>query len=425
MNTLEHKHNLQASPADPTNAYRGKVHFAWLELTEKCNLACAHCYVSSSPAKPLHAKMQSADWIKVMTELKAKGCDSIQFIGGEPFIHPALPTFLEKAHQLGFGRVEVFSNLTHHAKIDWADLKAKGVRLATSFYSRNSTVHASIVRNDRAFNLLLFNLLEALRYSVPLRIEITDLGLPNQDIAGTLNFLHHLGISRANVKVNRLQSNGRARSIGVPEGALKDDLCGQCWKGKLCFTNTGTVFPCIMARSYPVGNALQDGGLSALLGSHTLDETRSSLAKAFGNQGHGSEAQFSACGPQSDACGPDNCGPNDAACGPDNCGPNDAACGPDNCGPSDADVGCGPDNCGPNDAACGPDNCGPNDAACGPDNCGPNDAACGPDNNDHCGPALDPSCGPSSPLPCGPSFGGGGGNCGPGAIDPGPPGLGE
>ncbi|MGW9044685.1 radical SAM protein [Streptomyces lydicus] len=85
--------------------------FAWLEITGFCNLACRHCYAGSSP-QGTHGTMTPADWQRVIDELAALGVRDVQFIGGEPTLHPDLPHFIHHARGRGM-RVEVFSNLTH------------------------------------------------------------------------------------------------------------------------------------------------------------------------------------------------------------------------------------------------------------------------------------------------------------------------
>jgi len=42
--------------------------FLWLEITEKCNLACSHCYAESGPLGDLYGKMSYANWCRVIDE---------------------------------------------------------------------------------------------------------------------------------------------------------------------------------------------------------------------------------------------------------------------------------------------------------------------------------------------------------------------
>src|SRR5687767_1018146 len=84
------------------------LNFLWLEITRRCNLTCAHCYVDSGPGLPLTEGMQFDDWCRVMDEARAEGCRRVQFIGGEPTLHPDLPALLGHAARAGFSQCEVF-----------------------------------------------------------------------------------------------------------------------------------------------------------------------------------------------------------------------------------------------------------------------------------------------------------------------------
>src|SRR5271168_2797785 len=93
----------------PTDLMSG-LHFMWIELTEKCNLECVHCYVSSSPHLPLIGAVQPKQRLSLIEEGRALGCGKIQFIGGEATIYPALPELIGHANNLGFKFIEVFTN---------------------------------------------------------------------------------------------------------------------------------------------------------------------------------------------------------------------------------------------------------------------------------------------------------------------------
>ena len=87
-----------------------QVDFAWLEITGKCQEACDHCYAESSP-EGTHGTMETADWMRAIDELSERGTRMVQFIGGEPTLHPDLTDLI--GHALGKNmQVEVYSNLS-------------------------------------------------------------------------------------------------------------------------------------------------------------------------------------------------------------------------------------------------------------------------------------------------------------------------
>lgn len=119
--------------------------FVWLEVTGKCQLQCTHCYAESGPSGT-HGKMGTADWIRVIDQAADLDVTAVQFIGGEPTLHPDLVTLGVHALDRGL-QVEVFSNLVHVRPALWDLFSAPGVSLATSYYSDDPIQHEAITRS--------------------------------------------------------------------------------------------------------------------------------------------------------------------------------------------------------------------------------------------------------------------------------------
>jgi radical SAM protein with 4Fe4S-binding SPASM domain len=77
----------------------------------------------------------------------------------------------------------------------------------------------------------------------------------------------YIGVDRMR-KVGRADNNG---SYQDPEAQMQE-LCGACHNGNLCVTATGTCYPCIMARSWPVGDIRN--GLSGVVHGEALSTFR-------------------------------------------------------------------------------------------------------------------------------------------------------
>src|SRR6516165_7403770 len=93
-------------------AVRNDLSFLWLEITAKCNLFCTHCYADSGPQGELYGDMTYSDWTRVLNEAAELGCRSVQFIGGEPTMHPRLEDLVDQANHRGFEFIEVYTNVT-------------------------------------------------------------------------------------------------------------------------------------------------------------------------------------------------------------------------------------------------------------------------------------------------------------------------
>lgn len=146
--------------------------------------------------------MQLSDWLRVITQLAEAGIEMVQFIGGEPTLHPNLPQLID--HALGHDlQVEVFSNLVYIRNSLWEYLERPGVCMATSYYSDVAAEHESITGRRGTHRRTKTNIAEVLKRSIPLRVgiigvqdgqryeearaELMNLGIPEDDIVEILN----------------------------------------------------------------------------------------------------------------------------------------------------------------------------------------------------------------------------------------------
>lgn len=242
------------------------LRFAWLEITGKCQLSCTHCYAESGPLGDEGA-MRTPDWVRVVDDVAGLGARGVQFIGGEPTLHPDLPEFVDRA--LGAGlEVEVFSNLVHVAPRLRETFTRPGVRLATSYYSDRASQHESITGRRGSYARTRANIAEALDRDIPLRVGVIDFGLEQRSSAARVE-LQALGVR--DVSFDRLRQIGRGgrrvdRATGSPG---RDQLCGRCGHGAVAISSSGEVWPCVFARWISLGNIL-DTGLAEILAGETL-----------------------------------------------------------------------------------------------------------------------------------------------------------
>lgn len=245
--------------------------FAWLEITGKCQLSCTHCYADSGP-NGTHGQMTASDWQRVIEQLAALGVGMVQFIGGEPTLHPALPTLIDDALVFGV-QVEVFSNLVHVPPTLWPVLSQPGVGLATSYYSDDPAEHAAITarpthRRTRA------NIAEAVRRGIPIRAGIVDV-IDGQRTTAAEAELAALGVR--DIGMDRVRGIGRGtREQSVEPG----ELCGRCTSAVIAIGPDGAVWPCVFSRWLPMGN-VREQSLATVLNSPKAAQVQSDLNDAF------------------------------------------------------------------------------------------------------------------------------------------------
>lgn len=295
------------------------THFMWLEITSNCQLECSHCYAESGPGRG-HGAVSVAQWLRVLDEAASAGVQQVQFIGGEPTSHPALPRLVNHALEVGL-RVEVFSNLVAVREPVWRALANPGVVVATSYYSAGADTHDRITRRAGSFGRTRANIVEAIQRGIALRVGLIRFSA-DQDIEAAIDELVEIGVSPDAIRVD--DQRGVGRGSDSAGRTTEDELCGNCASGVLAVMPDGSVRPCVFSRAeqFNVGNIVTDS-LASVLNGEQLQRMRDDLTSVFvqrGLVGVDHEGRVRACGP---ACSPScvpvgNCNPvvNPGPCNP-------------------------------------------------------------------------------------------------------------
>ncbi|WP_460363482.1 radical SAM protein [Actinocorallia lasiicapitis] len=280
-----------------------------LEITTKCQASCLHCYNNSGPTQS-HGDMTADDWETVIGQAPEAGFRSVQFIGGEPLLNPALPRLIGHALDCGLS-VEVYSNLVAVSRSMWDVLAQKGVSLATSYYSDDPAQHKAITQQDGHANITA-NIGRAVEAGISIRVGIITV-LDGQRIPEAKALLADLGVT--NVSVDRKRALGRAEQ---PDVDRTGELCGNCGITVAAVLPDGRVGGCPMSRHLAAGDVRADG-LGALL--EVFAPHRALIRKTM-------DACNPPCPPWSlcDPGGDGSCEPA-TACDPSVCGPDGNADG--------------------------------------------------------------------------------------------------
>jgi MoaA/NifB/PqqE/SkfB family radical SAM enzyme len=242
-----------------------KVQRIWAELTGNCQLECIHCYADSGPSGS-HGKMTAKHWMDVVDDAKNLGASMVQFIGGEPTMHPQFPAILRHAVHTDI-EIEVYTNLVHVTDEVWELLTAPKVSLAFSYYSKDAVQHNAVtMRNSHAATRR--NAAKAVALRIPIRAGVIDAGAGQVD--GAKADLLDLGITR--IGVDRIRAVGRGGGNDVSE------LCGRCGQGVAAVSPNGEVWPCVFSRWMPVGSVLTSS-LAEILASRAMADAVASIPK--------------------------------------------------------------------------------------------------------------------------------------------------
>jgi len=122
-----------------------EIDFAWIEVTNMCNLKCGHCY--DEALCDTGKIMNLSDFKYIIDELTAFGVKKIQIIGGEPFLlGDAIIAYLQ--YCIGkFDYIEIFTNGTLIDDQQIAFIKENNIKISLSIYSYDENQHNRVTKN--------------------------------------------------------------------------------------------------------------------------------------------------------------------------------------------------------------------------------------------------------------------------------------
>ncbi|MEW2267239.1 radical SAM/SPASM domain-containing protein [Streptomyces sp. NPDC047853] len=252
---------MTISPQSPTHT--AVPEFLELEITARCQLTCPSlCYAKAGPTEG-HGSMTTDDWKLLISEAASIGVKKVQFIGGEPTMHPDFEALMHRALALGLD-VQVYSNLYRVKLEHWVLFAHPKVSLATSYYSDLAEEHERVTGHRGSHAATRANIVQAVHRHIALQVGIVKV-FDGQRTAQARHELLALGVRTVNI--DRVRSVGRGE-VHVPSTA---DLCGRCDKGRAAVMPDGTVTPCVLGRFLGTGNAKTDGLANVFSGQPWAD----------------------------------------------------------------------------------------------------------------------------------------------------------
>lgn len=258
---------------------RPRLNYVWLELTNRCNCQCLHCYgaFGMPTCKQINEELSYEEWISVINTVYEKGCRSIQFIGGEPLLFPRFIELLAYASQIGMKRIDVFTN-GYLMSEEIADaLQKAGASVRVSLYGYNAESHDRITQHPGSFDKLECALDMLKKRGIPISIAIVLMRENQKDLPKIKQYLEMNGLKYQGFDTVRTVKHSPQASHAVTDTELieKRMICtprfktsayhfsvnhqwNSCWYGKLSITAKGDIIPCIFARDLICGNVRTD-----------------------------------------------------------------------------------------------------------------------------------------------------------------------
>jgi len=269
----------------------------FIELTDRCNERCIHCYADSAPERS--ARLSRQEIRRVLEQALSLGKPGVQFTGGDPLLHPELCFAAQTARDLGYQQLEIYTNGLALSGALLEQLIPYEPSFAFSVYSHDAAVHDAITQTPGSLGRTLKAMRRVQAAGLPIRVGMILMAGNRGMEDATFAFLQEeLGLDADQFGIDVVRSTGRGEFTGgaQPEasslqqfrhrsdapqdeataaGEQEETDSGR--RGKLCVSSSGDVFPCIFSRRSRLGN-IRRQSLNDILAS--LDRRPLSAASA-------------------------------------------------------------------------------------------------------------------------------------------------
>jgi MoaA/NifB/PqqE/SkfB family radical SAM enzyme len=227
-----------------TDAHRSlDTSLIWLEITNKCNLKCLHCY-SNATESGFEARMTRTDWANCLKDFAAAGGKNVQFTGGEPTLNDDLPSLISVAESYMFDSIEVYTNGTCLDDNLLHFFHEHGVCLAFSIYGHNPFSHDYITQTPGSFEKTVKAIIKAQKLGIQLRVGVIIVDDSLQHIQKIKQFLDVLNVKSVCIDFVRKVGRGCNLASGCYLECQRE--CQHIIKQ--CVSANGDIFPCVFQR---------------------------------------------------------------------------------------------------------------------------------------------------------------------------------
>jgi radical SAM protein with 4Fe4S-binding SPASM domain len=264
--------------------YERKISFVWIELTNRCNMRCIHCYNEKDETPKQDLDFES--FKHIVDEIVGIGVKDVQLIGGEPFlinsnvifqmmdyISPSVDTF------------EVFLNGTANTKEHLEEMKKRypNLHIATSLHSFIEKEHEKITTVKGSYNKTLSTIRHIKQLDIPYRyvgalignIEIgneMDFGKPSRRDYIRLSGKAKLSLYNNDLLKKRLITEKNMQFKDLSE-RIKSVYEESCFATHIYIGSNMDVYPCPMERRIKHGN-LKNKKLNNILSSEIINQSK-------------------------------------------------------------------------------------------------------------------------------------------------------
>jgi radical SAM protein with 4Fe4S-binding SPASM domain len=169
-----------------------------LELTWRCNLRCAHCYITAaeswSEAGHQHRELAAPEWYRIIDQITDEGCVWLLLTGGEPLLRADFWDIYLYAKRRGM-LITLFTNgtlLTEELAEKLRDWPPRHVEI--TLYGRTQETYERVTRVPGSHARCLRGIEYLLKDDVPVRLKTMVMTLNRHELEAMRDYARGLGV---------------------------------------------------------------------------------------------------------------------------------------------------------------------------------------------------------------------------------------
>jgi radical SAM protein with 4Fe4S-binding SPASM domain len=239
----------------------GAPYSAMLEIADRCNEACIHCYQIQGQK----GELPTETWERVLDELAEMGVMILTLSGGEPTLRKDFLHLVAYARRLRFA-VKIYSNALNITPSMAAELGRLAVQeVQISLYSHEAAAHDSVTRVPGSFERAVAATRDLIAAGVRVLLKTPMLSTTQLDVSRYIDFVTSLGADYAiDPKLNpREDGDAAPRALAIDKAThlallrqprlranlkqgqkpQRKHVCGAC-RGNVHVEPNGELRPC-------------------------------------------------------------------------------------------------------------------------------------------------------------------------------------
>ena len=238
----------------------------WVELTNKCNQRCVHCYATASPKA---SKGLETDKIQnFLQNVFILGCESIQFTGGEPLLRKDLLHFIDFSIKNKVKEIEIFSNLSTDNRNLLKRIAQYDIIVSTTILAADAKTHDRLTNSQGSFKRMISNIKFLQDAGVSVNASIILMSETENQYEDIISFCKKMNLHFGEPDPVRPFGRGRNKYLkckkyynirnapffeSTPQSFLYSKRYNSCWGNMLFLRFDGKVVPCPSCSRLDIG----------------------------------------------------------------------------------------------------------------------------------------------------------------------------